>query len=150
MNDDNHAALHAVRANRIPSESWLPAGMETLPSGWVNVRLWDCDESGRERYRTEPCPGIVHVESSVTEVVLTEADDDGSIWDENGEQYDEHPVVVDTLVADPPHRHRHFVGPDWLPACRDGGYVGTAPADQVRQLLTEQGFADAIPLPSLQ
>lgn len=144
MNDDNLPALHPVRAKRIPHGSWLPAGIETLPPGWVNVRLWARDESGRELYTTEPCPGIVCFESTVTEVVLTEADADGSRWDENGEEYDEHPVVVDTVAANPPHRHRHYVGPDWLPAYLGGGYVGTVPADFVPQLLAEHGYADAI------
>lgn len=145
---DNFPALHPVHANRIPHESWRPAGIETLPAGWVNVRLWARDESGRELYTTEPCPGIVHIESSVTEIVLTEADPDGSIWDQDGELYDEHPVVIDTLPAVPRHRARHYVAPDWEPAYLGGGYLGTVPSDQVPQLLAEQGFADAIPRPT--
>ncbi|MCV7176158.1 hypothetical protein [Mycolicibacterium sphagni] len=148
MNDDNHPALHPVRANRIPDGSWRPAGIETLPPDWVNVRLWARDESGREIYITEPCPGIVHIESSVTEIVLTEADVDENLYDEDGEPYDPRPVVIDTVAADPPHLHRHYVSPDWLPAYLGGGYVGTVPDDQVAQLLARQGFADAIPRPS--
>ncbi|MFV8316276.1 hypothetical protein [Mycobacterium sp. 23] len=148
MNDDNRPALHPVRANRIPRGSWRPAGVETLPPGWVNVRLWACDELGRELYITEPCPGIVHSESRVTEIVLTEADIDENLWDEDGELYDSWPVVIDTVAADPPHGRRHYVDPDWLPAYIGGGYIGTVPADQVPQLLVRQGFADAIPRPS--
>ncbi len=145
MNDDNRPALHPVHVNHIPQGSWRPAGIETLPPGWVNVRLWARDELGRELYTTDPCPGIVHLESSVTEIVLTVADVDGNLWDEDGVPYDSEPVVIDTVAVDPPHRRSHYVDPDWLPACRGGGYIGTALTDQVPQLLVGQGFADAIP-----
>lgn len=114
----------------------------------MNVRLWARDESGRELYVTEPCPGFVNIESSVTEIILTQADVDENLWDENSEPYEAHPVVIYAVAADPPHLHRHYVDPDWLPAYRGGGYVGTVPADRVPRLLAEQGFADAIPRPS--
>ena len=145
--DDNLPPLCAAFARVIPDYSWVPAGMEVLPPGWVNVRLWGRDELGRDIYITEACPGIVHTESNVTEIVFTKADVYGNFLDDNGEPYDTHPVVVDTVAAHPPHLRRHDVGPDWLPVYHGGGYVGTVPGDQVPHLLAEHGFADAIPRP---
>jgi len=148
MTDYDTPPLRPVHATRIPWESWRPAGIELLPPGWVNVRLRERDALGREVYITEPCPGIVHTESAVTETVLQHADPGGSVWDENGELYDEHPVVVDTIAADPPHRTRYYVAPDWEPAYLGGGYLGSCPLDMVNELLAERGYADAIPRPS--
>lgn len=114
--DDDQPPLHPVHARLIPHHSWIPAAIEALPKGWVNVRLWARDKSGRDTYITEPCPGILRYESGVTEIVLTEADAAENLWDDNGEAYDPHPVVIDTVAADPPHVRRHYVDPDWLPA----------------------------------
>ncbi|MEW5810890.1 MAG: hypothetical protein AB1925_15710 [Actinomycetota bacterium] len=131
---------------RVPHQSFVPAGIETLPAGWVNVRLWSYDEAlGRELYVTEPCPGILHFESRITEHVIQKAGPDGELFDQYGEPYDHHPVVVDTEVADPPHRFSQFVDPTWQVAHLGGGYLGTCTTDTVGELLAEHGFAEAIP-----
>lgn len=145
---DDKPPLHPVRAEQIPNNSWVPAGIDVLPPGWVNVRIWSYDEAlGRDLYVTEPCPGRLHFESTVTEQVIQLADPDGELFSEWGEPYDPHPVVVDTVVADPPHRHSQYVDPTWQVAIVGGGYIGTCRTDQVRALLTEHGFAEAIPKP---
>lgn len=146
MYDDTPPPLHTVHARRIHPDSWVPAGIEALPAGSVNVRLYDHDvTTGRDTYTTEHCPGIIHLESAITEIVLVGADPDGELWDDNGSPYDDHPVVIATEIADPPHRTQHYADPQWRPAIVGGGYLGTCTTDKVPQLLTEQGFPQAIP-----
>ncbi|MCF6386532.1 hypothetical protein L2K20_06075 [Mycobacterium sp. MBM] len=143
---DHIPELHTVHARRIHPDSWVPAGIETLPTGMVNVRLYDHDFAvGRDTYVIEPCPGIIHLESTVTQVVLVGADADGELWDEHGQPYDEHPVVIGTEIADPPHQTRHYADPQWRPSYVGGGYLGTCRADKVPALLVEHGFPDAVP-----
>jgi len=145
---DDNPPLHTVQAQRIPNDSWILAGMETLPQGWVNVRIWCYDETlNRDLYVTDECPGILHFESSVTETVLQDADPDGSLFTEYGDPWDDQPVVIATQLADPPHRHRHYADSDWKPALLGGGYLGTCPQMFVRKVLAEHGFANAIPRP---
>ncbi|BDY31390.1 hypothetical protein [Mycolicibacterium mageritense] len=146
---DENPPLHPVQAERIPHDSWVPASIELLPADWVNVRIFSYDPIlGRDLYVTDTCPGILHFESAVTEKVIQYADGDGNLFDpEFGEAYDSRPVVVGVEVADPPHRWHHHVDPSWLPAYAGGGYLGSCPQDQVRKLLTEHGFADAIAKP---
>ena len=141
LDDDTRPPLHTIKARRIHPDTWVPAGIEALPAGMLNVRIWDADS-----YTTEPCPGIVHLESAVTEVVLVGADPDGELFDnETGELWDDDPAVVGTEPADPPHRTKHYADPQWRPAYVGGGYLGTCSTDQVRQLLTKHGFPNAIP-----
>lgn len=145
-NYDDTPPLHPVRTTRIPHWSFVPAAIEALPPGWVNVRIWSHDEAlGRDLYVTEPCPGMLHFESTITQHVVQEAGPDGELYDQYGEPYDRHPVVVDTAVADPPHRYSQHVDPTWQVAMLGGGYLGTCKTEDVSALLAEHGFAEAIP-----
>ncbi len=145
---DDKPVLHPVRTERIPYGSWQLAGIETLPAGWVNIRIWSYDRTlGCDLYVVEPCPGVLHLESTVTEHVIQYADPDGSFWTKFGDAYDESPKLVSIEVADPPHRYREFADPSWHPAFKAGGYIGTCPVDLVLETLTQHGFADAIPRP---
>lgn len=146
---DDHPPLHPVRAERIPNHSWVLAGIEPLPPGWVNVRIWSYDEElDRDLYVTDECPGVLHFESRVTETVIADADPGGSLYTEWGDPWDDYPVVVATDVADPPHRCRQFADPRWRPAYLGGGYLGSCPADMVPEVLAAHGFAEAIPRPA--
>jgi hypothetical protein len=146
--DDEKPSLHPVRAELIPYGSWQLAGIGALPPGWVNVRIWSYDNTlGCDLYVVEDCPGVLHLESCVTEVVMQYADPDGSLWNEWGDPYDDNPVLVATDVVDPPHKYREFADPTWQPAFKAGGYLGTCPVDLIRETLSEHGFADAIPRP---
>lgn len=129
--------------------SWVPAGIEVLPDGWVNVRLYAHDRIlGRDLYTTDTCPAVLHVESTVTERVLQFADPNGDLFDnETGEPWDDHPTVVEVAVADPPHRYRYYLDPSWKPAQLGGGYLASCPRAEVQKVLTENGFADAIEKP---
>jgi len=148
MTTDETPKLYPTRYRRPAPGSWTPAAMEQLPPGWVNVRIWSFDEAlGRNLYTVEACPGVLHEESEWTEAVLSWADENGEIIDENGELYDLHPVVIELERQNPPSRHRHFVDPQWNPAYRGGGYLGSCPADMVADLLAEHGQEDAIPRP---
>jgi len=141
---DDEPKLHPIRTTRIPHTSWVPAGIELL-DGWVNVRIWSHDRVlGRDLYVTEPCPGLLHMESTVTEVVVQYADDDDNIFNEWGDMYDDRPVVIDTLTADPPHTWSQHVDPDWQLSYVQGGCIGSCPADKVPELLAEQGFGNAM------
>ncbi len=145
---DEHPPLHRVHAERIPYESWALAGIEALPPGWVNVRIWSYDQTlGRDLYVTEVCPGILHFESTVTQHVMQYADPDGNLYSEWGEPYDDKPTITGTLIADPPHRHHQHADPTWRPAYMAGGYLGTTTIDRVAELLTEHGYPDAVPRP---
>lgn len=145
---DDNPPLHSVRAERIPHASWVLAGIEPLPPGWLNVRLWSYDQVlGRDLYTTDSCPGVLHFESATTEVVIADADPSGSLLTENGDLWDDRPVVVATHIADPPHRIKQFADSTWQPAYVAGGYLGSCPADLVTELLAEHGFAEAIPRP---
>jgi hypothetical protein len=146
---DENPPLHPVRTERIPYSSWTPSGLESLPPGWVNVRIWSYDRIlGCDLYVVEECPGILHLESTVTETVLQLADPDDNLFTQYGDPWDDQPVVIDTSTAEPPHQHKEFVDPTWKAAYLDGGYLGTCPADMVAELLADNGFADAIPRPA--
>ncbi len=149
IDHDETPPLHPIRTERIPTHSWVPAGIELLPEDWVNVRIWSYDRIlGRDLYVTDACPGIVHLESAVTEKVLQYADPDGELFHpEYGEPYDHNPIVVGVEVADPPHKWHHHLDPDWKPAYMDGGYLESCPRDRVSEVLAAHGFADAIPKP---
>lgn len=128
--------LHTVHVERVPYGSWVLAGIETLPPGWVNVRLFDHDKTlGLERYTVETCPGVLHFESTAVEIFLQNAAPGGDLFDEFGVEYDEHPDLIGTRVADPPHRYHYHVAPDWRNAILGGGYLGTCLADRVPELL---------------
>lgn len=149
MSDTTGPPLHPVRAERIPYRSWRLAGIETLPAGWVNIRIWSYDRTlGCDLYIVEDCPGVLHFESSVTETVLHYAAPDGSLFTEWGDPHDDHTVVVATEVADPPHEYREFADPEWRQVFKAGGYLGSCPVDLVRETLSEHGFPDAVPRPA--
>jgi len=145
---DDDPPLHPVHAKRIPYGSWTLAGIESLPAGWCNVRIWSYDRTlNRDLFVTETCPGILYFESTVTETVRQLAAPDGSLLTQYGDPWDDSPVVLATAVVDPPHRHKQYADPEWKPAYVAGGYLGSCPVDLVRAVLTEHGFPEAIPRP---
>ncbi len=147
--DDETPPLHPIHVEHIPNLSWVPASIELLPDGWVNVRIYSYDRIlDRELYTTDTCPAILHLESNITERMLQYADEDGELFHpEYGEPYDSKPVLLGIDVADPPHKWHHHLGPDWKPAYRDGGYLESCPREMVREVLVRHGFADAIEKP---
>lgn len=146
--NDENPPLHPILTEHIPNDSWVPAAMALMPDGWVNVHIWAYDRIlGCDLYVVEHCPGILHFESTVTEKVIQQADDDGELFSEWGCPYDDHPVVVGVETADPPHRYSVHVDPHWKPAYLVGGYLDSCPQDRVREVLVAHGFADAIPKP---
>lgn len=145
---DETPLLYPTAYSRPAPNMWRPAGIESLPPGWVNVRIWSYDRIlNADLYIIDECPGLIHQENTIVETVKSWADADGEITDEYGELYDPEPVVIATEAVEPPARHRHFVDASWQPAYLGGGYIGTCIIDMVSELLAEHGFADAIPRP---
>ncbi|ULP45944.1 hypothetical protein [Mycolicibacter virginiensis] len=143
---DETPPLYPIIYRRPAPHMWRPAGIESLPPGWVNVRIWTYDPIlSVDVYAIDKCPGVLYEDNSVTEIVESWADGDGEIVDEYGYLYDEHPVVIACEVADLPAQRQHYVDTDWRPAYLGGGYLGTCPVDMVSELLAEQGFAEAVP-----
>ena len=64
---DNQPLFPTTYTRPAPN-AWRPSGIELLPEGWVNVRLWSYDRvRGVSLWVSDPCPGVLHEESAITE-----------------------------------------------------------------------------------
>lgn len=147
--DQDDPPLHSIVTTRFPNWSFHLDAVETLPPGWVNVRLYTFDQRiGRHLYQVEECPARLHFESWTEETLLQGADPEGDLWSPWGDPWDDHPVVVATTRVETPCRYSSYADPQWKEAYVEGGYIGTCLAEKVGDLLTAEGFPDAIPLPN--